>query len=76
MNVQKVIMFFLFVCLGFIVPLENFFTQMETSPLLVKGCKFRPMLGTSCPLRSEGSLVCHNYCDTGHPFIMVISEHP
>ena len=25
---------------------------------------------------SEGSLVCHNYCDTGHPFIMVISEDP
>ena len=23
---------------------------------------------------SEGSLECHTYCDTGHPFIMVISE--
>ena len=22
----------------------------------------------------EGSLACHNYCDTGHPYIMVISE--
>ena len=28
------------------------------------------------PLRSEGSLACHTYCDTGHPFIMVISEDP
>ena len=28
----------------------------------------------SLPLSSEGSLACHNYCDTGHPFIMVISE--
>ena len=28
------------------------------------------------PLSSEGSLVCHTYCDTGHPFIMVISEDP
>ena len=23
---------------------------------------------------SEGSLACHPYCDTGRPFIMVISE--
>ena len=27
----------------------------------------------SWSLSSEGSLACHNYCDTGHPFIMVIS---
>ena len=26
------------------------------------------------PLSSEGSLVCTIYCDTGHPFIMAISE--
>ena len=26
------------------------------------------------PLSSEGSLVCHTHCDTGHLFIMVISE--
>ena len=25
----------------------------------------------SWPLSSEGSLACHTYCDTGHPFIMV-----
>ena len=25
---------------------------------------------------SEGSLACHTNCDTGHPFIMVISEDP
>ena len=28
------------------------------------------------PLSSEGSLACDIYCDTGHPFIMVISEEP
>ena len=28
----------------------------------------------SWPLSSEGSLACHTYCDTGHPFKMVISE--
>ena len=30
----------------------------------------------SWPLRSEGSLACHTYCDTGHPFIMFIFEDP
>ena len=28
------------------------------------------------PLSSEGSFACHIYCDTGHPFIVVISEDP
>ena len=29
------------------------------------------------PLSSVGSLMCHyTYCDTGQPFIMVISEDP
>ena len=27
-------------------------------------------------LRNEGSLAYHTYCDTGHPFIMIISEDP
>ena len=27
-------------------------------------------------LNIEGSLACHTYSDTGHPFIMVISEDP
>ena len=30
----------------------------------------------SWPLSSEGSFACPAYCDTGHPFIMVISEDP
>ena len=28
------------------------------------------------PLSSEGSLACHTYFATGHPFIMVISKDP
>ena len=28
------------------------------------------------PLSSEGSLACPTYCDTGQPFIMVISQDP
>ena len=31
---------------------------------------------TSWPLSSEGSVACHTYCDTGHPFIMEIFENP
>ena len=30
----------------------------------------------SWPMSSEGSLASNTYCDTGHPFIMVISEDP
>ena len=30
----------------------------------------------SWQLSSEGSLTCHSHCDTGLPFIMVISEDP
>ena len=30
----------------------------------------------SWQLGSKGSLTCHTYCDTGHLFIMVISEDP
>ena len=28
------------------------------------------------PLSSEGSLACHTYCDTAHPFIMVFFKDP
>ena len=30
----------------------------------------------SWPLSSESSLACHTYCDTGQPFIMIISKDP
>ena len=30
----------------------------------------------SWPLSSEGSLACHTYYDTGHPFLIFISEDP
>ena len=30
----------------------------------------------SWQLSSEGSKACYTYCDTGHPFLMVISEDP
>ena len=49
---------------------------METSLLPVKGCKFFTFARHSWPLSNEGSLTCHTCCDTGIPFIMVISEDP
>ena len=30
----------------------------------------------SWPLSSEATLACHTLCDSGHPFIMVISKDP
>ena len=40
------ILFVFFFMWGLYRPTRDFFTHMETSPLLVKGCKFLPMLGT------------------------------
>ena len=58
-------------------PGQECFTHLETSPLLVKGCKLWSLIGNhGWSLSSEGSLACHTYCDTRHPFIMVISEEP
>ena len=52
-------------------PTREFFTYMETSPLPAKGCKCWSMLGT------HGHWVaCHTYCETGHPFVLVIAEDP
>ena len=34
------------------------------------------LCSASWALNSEGFLACHTYCDTGHPFIMVISKDP
>ena len=51
----------------FFFPTWEFFSM--TSPLPVKIHVWH--LG---PLSSEGSLGCQTYCDTRHPFIMVMSE--
>ena len=65
------------VCLFGFFPLTwEFFTHMETSTLPVKGFKFLTYAWQSLPLSSEGSLACNTYCDTRHPFKMVISEDP
>ena len=39
-----------------------------------EGLQILPNARHLWPLSGEGSLACHTYCETGHPFIMVISE--
>ena len=58
-----------FVCV-FLVPLKNFSLMWRCHRIQCEGCKFWPIgiLGT------YDHLACHTYCDTGHPFIMVILE--
>ena len=60
---------------GIFCPTREFFTHLETSSLPVKGCFFT-YARHLWTLSSEGSLACHTYCDTGHPFILVLSEDP
>ena len=57
--------------MGFILPLENFslIWRLQHYQILT-------FVRLSWPLSHEGSLACHTYYDTGHSFIMVISEDP
>ena len=61
------------VYLWFFVPLENFSLIWRRHH-----CRWRAenfdLCSATKPLSSECSLTCHIYCDTGHPFIIVISE--
>ena len=55
----------MFVYLGLFVPLENFSLIWRHHH-----CRFFSVANLLWP----GSLASHTYCETGHPFIMVISE--
>ena len=72
---RNVYVCFLFV-LWFFVPLENFSLILSHHKYRCKSCKFQRYALHSWPFCSEGSLACHTYCDTGHPFKMVIYEDP
>ena len=66
----------LFVCLlvclfGVFRPTREFFTHFA-----VEGLQILTYALPLWPFSSEGSIACHNFCDTGHPFIMVISKNP
>ena len=65
----------LLVSLGFFVPLENFHTYGDVD-IAGEVLQILTYARHSWPLNSEGSLACHTYCDTEHPFIMVIFEDP
>ena len=54
-------------------PKRIFFTYMETSPLLVKGCTV-DLCSTLISVKQCGFLACHSHSDTEHIFIKVISE--
>ena len=73
------VMYYIYYCM-FIWSLSahsrEFFTPLETSPLPVKGCKCWLMFGTYDHWAERVFLACHTYFDTGHPFIMFISEDP
>ena len=64
-----------FVCLGFSSHSRIFHSYGDVT-ITVEGLKVLTYARHSWPLSSEGSSACHTYCDTGHPFIMVISEDP
>ena len=68
--------FCLFVCLGIFVPHENKFHSYGVVTITGDGLQILTYARQIWPLSSEGSLACHTYCDTGHPFLMVISEYP
>ena len=58
-----------FVCLGFFVPLEKFFSQGDDT-VTDEELQILIYSGHSRPLSTEGSLACQPYCDMGHPFVM------
>ena len=64
-----------FVCLGFIVPLENVHSYEDVTSIS-EGLQFLTYARHLWSLRSEGFLTCRSHCDNGLLFIKVISEQP
>ena len=76
---QDVCMFIsLFVCLfwGVFRPNREIFFSYGDDTIAGEGLQILTYARYSWPLSSEGSLACHTHYDTGHLFIMVISEDP
>ena len=53
---------------------SRIFHSYEDVTIASEGLQILTYAPHSWPLSSEESLVCHNFCDTGLSFIMVISE--
>ena len=69
---------FMLVCLFFCGILSNSKSLHSHGHVTIagEGLQILTYAWHSLPLSSEGSLTCHTYCETGHLFIMVISEDP
>ena len=63
----------LFVCLS---SHSNVFHSYRDVTITGKGLQIFTFAWYLGLFSSEGALACHTYCDTGYPFIMVISEDP
>ena len=57
-------------------PNSRIFHSFGDVTITGEGLQYLTYARHSWPLSSEGSLACHTYCDTWHPFIMIISEDP
>ena len=66
----------LFCLFGFFSSHSRIFNSYGDVTIAGEGLQILTCARHSWQLSSEGSLACHTYCDTGHPFIMVISEDP
>ena len=61
---------------GGVASQSKIFHPFGAIPIAGEGLQILTYAQHFWPLSSEGSLACHTYYDTGHPFIMVISEDP
>ena len=63
------------VCLRFLVQLENF-TLIGDVTISGEGLQIMTYDRHLWPMSNEGYIACYTYYDTGHPYILVISEDP
>ena len=63
----------MFICWDCFVPLENFSFIWRRHHYRWKVSNF-DLCSALVTIEQWGFLACHTYCDTGHPFIVVITE--
>ena len=72
-DTRNTFVYCLCVCLGF-TSYSRIFHSHGDITFTGEGLQILTYTRHSWPVSSEGSLACHTHYDTGHPFIMVISE--
>jgi hypothetical protein len=55
---------------------SNFSAIWQLSPLLVTGLQILDLCLALAAFSSEGSFMCHTYCDTGPPFLRSYPKDP